>query len=62
LFAITADSRTEVDRITEKVLSLGSVEPSPKEEYPHMYGRSFIHPDVHAWEPFYYNESALPKD
>jgi len=62
LFAFTVDSRAEVDRITDKALSLGSVEPSPKEEYPYMYGRSFVDPDGHAWEPFYYDESAIPKE
>ncbi len=62
LFSFTVDSRVEVDRITDKALSLGAIEPSPKEDYPYMYGRSFIDPDGHLWGPFFYDETALTKE
>ncbi len=57
IFSFSVDSREEVDRIVEKAFTLGSDEPSPKEEYPYMYGRSFSDPDGHMWGPFFYDES-----
>lgn len=60
IFAFSMDSRQDVDRITEKALALGSIEPSPIEDYPYMYGRSFTDPDGHLWGPFFYDEALAP--
>jgi len=57
IFSYSVDSREDVDRVVEKALALGAVEPSPKEEFPYMYGRSFSDPDGHMWGPFFYDES-----
>jgi len=57
IFAFSMESREEVALITEKALALGSDEPSPIEDYPYMYGRSFSDPDGHLWSPFFYDEA-----
>jgi len=57
IFAFSVETRKDVDLITEKALAQGVDEPSPKEDYPFMYGRSFSDPDGHMWGPFYYDEN-----
>jgi len=57
IFAFSMETREEVDVITDKALAKGAVEPSPKEDYPFMYGRSFSDPDGHMWGPFFYDEN-----
>lgn len=57
IFSFSVGSREEVDQIVDKAIALGSDEPSPKEDYPYMYGRSFSDPDGHMWGPFFYDES-----
>jgi predicted lactoylglutathione lyase len=57
IFSFSMDSRENVDRIVEKALALGADEPSPKEDFSYMYGRSFSDPDGHMWGPFFYDES-----
>ena len=59
LLCITCESREAVDAITEAALALGSREPSPKDEYSFMYGRSFEDPDGHCWAPMWLDMSAL---
>ena len=50
LFCVSANSRDEVDMIVEKAgMAGGTVDPSPKDEYSFMYGRSFEDPDGHMW-------------
>ncbi|MET4040246.1 VOC family protein [Bradyrhizobium sp. RT6a] len=50
LFCLSADSRTEVDDIVSRAKAAGGVaDPSPKDEYSFMYGRSFEDPDGHMW-------------
>ncbi|MCK1744405.1 lactoylglutathione lyase [Bradyrhizobium sp. 139] len=50
LFCLSADSRDEVDDIVGKAeLAGGAADPSPKEEFSFMYGRSFEDPDGHMW-------------
>jgi predicted lactoylglutathione lyase len=48
-----------VDQITEAALAQGSSEPSPKDEYDFMYGRSFEDPDGHMWGPMWMDVAAL---
>jgi predicted lactoylglutathione lyase len=50
LFCLSADSRNEVDEIVDRAEAAGAVaDPSPKDEYSFMYGRSFEDPDGHMW-------------
>jgi len=50
LLCLSADSRDEVDDIVGKAEAAGGVaDPSPKDEYSFMYGRSFEDPDGHMW-------------
>jgi predicted lactoylglutathione lyase len=62
LICISADSREEVDAITEKALAAGGSEPREKQDYGFMYGRSFEDPDGHIWEPMWMDmAAALPE-
>jgi len=50
LLCLSADSRVEVDGMVSKAAAAGGVaDPSPKDEYDFMYGRSFEDPDGHLW-------------
>ena len=50
LFCVSADSRAEVDDIVGKAVAAGGApDPSPKDEFDFMYGRSFEDPDGHMW-------------
>lgn len=50
LLCLSADSRSEVDDIVATAAAAGGVaDPSPKDEYSFMYGRSFEDPDGHMW-------------
>ena len=50
LLCLSAESRGEVDGIVSKAAAAGGVaDPSPKDEYDFMYGRSFEDPDGHLW-------------
>jgi predicted lactoylglutathione lyase len=53
LICISADSRDEVDAITDKALAAGGREPREKQDFGFMYGRSFEDPDGHIWEPMW---------
>jgi hypothetical protein len=53
LICISADSRAEVDEMTEKALAAGGREPRAPEDHGFMYGRSFEDPDGHIWEPMW---------
>jgi len=53
LICISAESREEVDDITEKALAAGGTEPREKQDYGFMYSRSFEDPDGHIWEPMW---------
>ncbi len=50
LLCISADSRAEVDEMIDSAAAAGGVaDPSPKDEYDFMYGRSFEDPDGYLW-------------
>jgi len=50
LLCLSADSRDAVDDMVGKAAGAGGVvDPSPKDEYDFMYGRSFEDPDGHLW-------------
>ena len=51
LICLSADSREDVDATVEKAAPAGgTLDPSPKQDYGFMYGRSFEDPDGHIWE------------
>jgi hypothetical protein len=51
LICISADDRQSVDDIVEKAAPAGGrLDPTPKQDYGFMYGRSFEDPDGHIWE------------
>jgi predicted lactoylglutathione lyase len=50
LICLSADSRDEVDAVVAKASTAGgNADPSPKEDFGFMYGRSFEDPDGHMW-------------
>ena len=50
LLCLSADSRDEVDDIVDKAVAAGGMaDPSPKDEFDFMYGRSFEDLDGHMW-------------
>jgi predicted lactoylglutathione lyase len=50
IICISADSREEVDSITNRALAAGGREPREPQDHGFMYGRSFEDPDGHIWE------------
>ena len=58
LICISADSREEVDRMTEAALAAGGLEPRDRQDYGFMYSRSFEDPDGHIWEPMWMDLAA----
>ena len=51
LLALSRDSRAAVESITAAAERAGAViDPTPKQDYGWMYGRSFEDPDGHIWE------------
>jgi hypothetical protein len=61
LLCLSADSRSEVDDIVGKaVVAGGMADPSPKEEFSFMYGRSFEDLDGHVWGVTWVDIAAMP--
>ncbi len=59
LICLSADSRSDVDRVVEKAGSAGGrTDPGPKQDYGFMYGRSFEDPDGHIWEVMWMDAKA----
>jgi predicted lactoylglutathione lyase len=58
MIAISCDSRTDVDDITERALGAGGREARPAEDHGFMYSRSFEDPDGHVWEPMWMDMAA----
>ncbi|RJF90999.1 VOC family protein [Sphingomonas cavernae] len=61
LLALSANSREDVDAMVGKAEAAGAVlDPTPKQDYGFMYGRSFEDPDGHIWEVMWMDvEAAL---
>ncbi|MBP0496000.1 VOC family protein [Pararoseomonas indoligenes] len=54
LLCISCESREEVDGMVEAAVASGGIaDPSAKQDFGFMYGRSFEDPDGHIWEPMY---------
>jgi uncharacterized protein len=51
LLCLSAESAEAVDEMVESAAAAGTViDPTPKQDYGFMYGRSFEDPDGHIWE------------
>lgn len=59
LFAITVDSRDEVDALYEKALTAGATKAADPQDHGFMYVQSFHDLDGHHWELFWMDLSAM---
>ncbi|MCK6523531.1 hypothetical protein L6R49_19135 [Myxococcota bacterium] len=60
LFAITCDSRAEVDHMFETALAAGATAMGEAVDYGFMYQRNIYDLDGHHWELFYTDITAFP--
>ena len=58
MIALSADSRAEVDDITDRALAAGGREPRDRQDFGFMYSRSFEDLDGHIWEPMWMDLAA----
>jgi predicted lactoylglutathione lyase len=59
LLCLSADSRQQVDSFIDRgVAAGGTADPSPKQDYGLMYGRSVSDPDGHIWEIMWMDPAA----
>jgi predicted lactoylglutathione lyase len=59
LLCLSADSREIVDSTLEQAVAAGgTADPSPKQDYGVMYGRSVADPDGHIWEIMWMDAAA----
>ena len=58
LLALSLDSRSEVDRITEAAVAAGGRELHGPEDEGFMYSRAFEDPDGHGFGPFWMDPAA----
>jgi uncharacterized protein len=62
LLCLSADSRESVDSTLEQAVAAGgTADPSPKQDYGVMYGRSVADPDGHIWEIMWMDAAAAEK-
>lgn len=59
ILAISAESREEVDRLTDTALAAGGTAANDAQDEGFMYSRSFHDPDGHLWEVLYMDPAAL---
>ena len=59
LFAISVDSRTEVDEMVKKALAAGGSHAMEPQDHGFMYGWSFYDLDGHHWEVFWMDPAAV---
>lgn len=60
LLALSRGSREAVDAITEAAGKAGgAIDPTPKQDFDIMYGRSFEDRDGHIWEVMWMDEAAV---
>ena len=59
LLCLSSDSRESVDATLERAVAAGgTADPSPKQDYGIMYGRSVADPDGHIWEIMWMDAAA----
>jgi len=62
LLCLSSESRESVDAAVERaVTSGGTADPSPKQDYGVMYGRSVADPDGHIWEIMWMDPAAAER-
>jgi predicted lactoylglutathione lyase len=61
LFALSCESRAEVDEMVEKALKSGGSAAMPPQDHGFMYGASFKDPDGHHWEVLWMDPSFVQK-
>jgi len=59
LFAISVDSRDEVDALVEKAIAAGGSRAADPQDHGFMYVRSFYDLDGHHWEVLWMDPSAI---
>lgn len=59
LFALSCETRAEVDEIVKKAISAGGKSAMDKMDQGSMYGWSFYDPDGHHWEVMWMDPKAL---
>ena len=57
LYALSCDSREEVDQMVEKAVGAGGGTWTPAQDHGFMYGSSFTDPDGHVWEVMWMDPS-----
>jgi len=62
LLAISADSRSEVDRFADAALAGGGSFLRDADDLGFMYCRSFCDPDGHAWEIVFMDPASIPQN
>lgn len=60
LFAVSVNSRAEVDEMVGKAMAAGGSPATPPQDDGFMYGSSFRDLDGHHWEVFWMDMSAMP--
>ncbi|QDZ08313.1 lactoylglutathione lyase [Sphingomonas panacisoli] len=58
LFALSFDSKADVDTITDAASAAGGTEPHGPEDMGFMYSRAFEDLDGHGWGPFWMDPAA----
>lgn len=62
LLCLSSSSRESVDSTVERaVVAGGTADPSPKQDYGVMYGRSVADPDGHIWEVMWMDAAAAER-
>lgn len=61
LYALTVDSREEVDAFIDKVMMAGGTVFREPEDYGYMYARSFTDIDNHIWEIIWMDPAHVEK-
>ena len=62
LLCLSSDSRESVDSTVERAVEAGgTADPSPKQDYGVMYGRSVADPDGHIWEIMWMDAAAAER-
>jgi predicted lactoylglutathione lyase len=60
LYALSCDSREEVDAMVEKAVGAGGGTWMPAQDHGFMYGSSFTDPDGHVWEVLWMDPTSAP--
>jgi hypothetical protein len=60
IFALSAESKSDVDEMVRIAVESGGSSAMPPMDHGFMYGWSFYDPDGHHWEVFHMDPSAIP--